>query len=544
MDVRLPDGTVLTNVPDGTTQTQLLQKLKANGYNITPLIKTPEVQGGADPLDGMSRTEKFFAGTGKAISDVASGLKQRLDDGAAALESTFSNGTTARDIQAAGQREIAETKKRDQPLMKDGWGLAGNITGQAAAGTLAAPLGPLGAGVAQGFAQPTTEGVGEVLTNMGMGGAAGWAGDKLVRGASRVVQPHVRPEVSALMREGVTPTPGQILGGNAARIEAKATSMPFVGDAIASSQRRAGEELNRAAFNRALAPVGAKLPSSISLGREAVAYVDDTLGARYNALLPRLTVKADRQFAQEVSSLQNMVNTGAIDPSAANTFNRILQNDVLGKFQGQNAITGQTMKAIESDLGAHIRRLAGSSDSDQRLLGDALKEAQETLRGLVQRSNPAHAKELKAINTGWANFKRVQRAAGYVGADDGVFTPANLQSAVKALDRSKDHGKFARGKALMQDLSDNAKSVMGSKYPDSGTAGRLMNVGAAATAVHTPAIPLGLLAASGLYTAPAQRALAAALTKRPGWAPLAAEEIESLAPLMGLLGSSAALSQR
>lgn len=39
MDVRLPDGTVIKNVPDGTTKAQLMEKLKANGYDVSTLAK-------------------------------------------------------------------------------------------------------------------------------------------------------------------------------------------------------------------------------------------------------------------------------------------------------------------------------------------------------------------------------------------------------------------------------------------------------------------------------------------------------------------------
>ena len=35
MDVRLPDGTVIRNVPDGTTKADLIGKLKANGYDVS-----------------------------------------------------------------------------------------------------------------------------------------------------------------------------------------------------------------------------------------------------------------------------------------------------------------------------------------------------------------------------------------------------------------------------------------------------------------------------------------------------------------------------
>ncbi|MEG7603096.1 hypothetical protein, partial [Listeria monocytogenes] len=89
-------------------------------------------------------------------------------------------------------------------------------------------------------------------------------------------------------------------------------------------------------------------------------------------------------------------------------------------------------------------------------LGDAYKQLQSELRDLVTRSNPAHADELKAINTGWASFKRIQNAAAKVGSEEGVFTPAQLQNAVRALDRSKDKARFAEGNALMQDLSGAA----------------------------------------------------------------------------------------
>ena len=41
MDVRLPDGTVIKNVPDGTTKAQLVEKLKANGYDISALEEKP-----------------------------------------------------------------------------------------------------------------------------------------------------------------------------------------------------------------------------------------------------------------------------------------------------------------------------------------------------------------------------------------------------------------------------------------------------------------------------------------------------------------------
>ena len=546
---QMPDGRIARfEVPEGTTPEQA-QAMIAEQVQPT----TQPQQPAASPLDGMSRFDRLAAGTGKAVVDVGRGLKQRLDEAAVGLESItpgaeainrFIGGPTAAQIQQRGQQSAAESRRMDAPLMSDGWGIAGNVAGGAVMAAPLAALGPVGAGVASGFMQPTTGGAGEVLGNMGIGGAGGYVGDKLIKGVSRVIKPNSSPEVQALMREGVTPTPGQILGGNFNRAEEKAMSLPFVGDAIASSRRRAAGELNTAVANRALSPIGQSLPKGIT-GREAVQYVDDTLGAAYDKLLPKLTVRADQQFTQQVGGLRNMVATGSIDPNAAKMFERILKGDVLGKFKGQNALTGQTIKQIEGDLGQKIAQLGGSTDADARLVADALKEVQSALRGAVQRSNPAQAKELQAINTGWANFKRMQRAASGVGAEDGIFDASQLQSAVKALDRSKDKGRFAKGDALMQDLSDNAKKVLGAKIPNSGTADRLMNAGAIGAGIVNPAIPLGLAGGAAAYSAPVQRLIAAMLAQRPNSAGLLANEVRSIAPLGGLLGigSAGALAQ-
>ena len=120
----------------------------------------------------------------------------------------------------------------------------------------------------------------------------------------------------------------------------------------------------------------------------------------------------------------------------------------------------------------------------------------------------------KAANTGWANFKRVQRAAGYVGTEDGVFTPAQLQAAVRAADRSKDKARFAEGTALMQDLSSAGKSVLGTKTPNSGTADRL-NVSNFLNPMMWAQV-VGSIPGSLMYTPAGQRLMASALTGRQG----------------------------
>ncbi|MBK7459840.1 MAG: hypothetical protein IPJ42_15955, partial [Betaproteobacteria bacterium] len=420
----------------------------------------------------MSVLDRFKMGMIDPIQGGAQLLTKALPDSVVNAGNRANNwiadnlGLVARLPEGGVDQQTRERETDYQQRKPEGfdWArLAGNVAspvnlamgaGAAQASTL--PL-RMGAGAATGAAAAsmTPVGDGDFWAEKGqqaaIGGVMGGAVPAAVAGMSRMISPRasVNPDMAALKAAGVHPTIGQTLGGMSNRVEEKAISLPIVGDAIASARNRATGELNRAVANRALEPIGAKVPDGLQ-GRELVAAVQSKLSDAYETLLPKLTVRADKTFNQEVSSLRGMVANGSIDPNAAKTFQRILQNDVLGKFKGQQALTGQTMKAVESDLGQKIAQLGGSTDADARLVADALREVQSSLRGLVQRNNPQFADELTAINKGWANFKRLERAASSVGAEDGMFSAAQLQNAVKALDRSKDKGKFARGQAFMQ----------------------------------------------------------------------------------------------
>ena len=385
-------------------------------------------------------------------------------------------------------------------------------------------------------------GGGAALRAANMGGRTAQVANALTRGseltnpinmltrlAAAMVSPTVDPGVRALMAEGVTPTTGQILGGGYKRFEEGLTSIPVIGDYIKSAQGRAVEQLSTAAFNRALRPIGQSLPAGTT-GREAVQFVSDKLDDAYGKLLPKMKVMQDTPFQTEIANLRNMVDGGAINQASKDFFNKWIDGNVLNKFQGQGVITGQTLKQVQSDLRETISRLGASTDADQRLIGDALKEAQDQVRQLVIRNNPQFSKELKAIDTGYANFKRVEKAAALTGAEEGVFSPAQLQSAVRAMDRSKDKSQFATGQALMQDLSETGKTVLGNKLPDSGTPYRslaaLIASGGAAGAGY-PAIAAGMLAGPALYSAPGQRLAAAALTARPAGAAAVANQLRA-----------------
>jgi len=185
----------------------------------------------------------------------------------------------------------------------------------------------------------------------------------LIKPATAVISPTISPQIQSLMKEGVTPTAGQILGGGYKRAEEALTSVPVLGDFIKSAQNRAMQDVNRVAINRALTPIGEKLPDGVA-GREAIQFVSEKLDDAYGNLLPKMTVLQDEPFKANISDLKNLVQSGAIDPKAVNFFNNWIDKNVVNKFQGQGAVTGQTLKQVQSDLRETISRLAVSTDAD------------------------------------------------------------------------------------------------------------------------------------------------------------------------------------
>lgn len=70
MDVRLPDGTVLQGIPDGTTKAQIAEKLQANGKTVPPDWLAPPKEG---IIDRMS-TDGSMGGSAIAAADAGASI--------------------------------------------------------------------------------------------------------------------------------------------------------------------------------------------------------------------------------------------------------------------------------------------------------------------------------------------------------------------------------------------------------------------------------------------------------------------------------------
>lgn len=485
-----------------------------------------------NPTDGMGPAELMVAGAQKAFSDAGSGIKQIV-------------GLKSRD-------DIDQQKKLDAPLMERGWARGGNALGSMA---LMAPASLLpgantvtGAAVIGGLAgavQPV--GTEDSRTQNALYGAGGGAAATLGANAlSRVLSPKPPRGTNALVDDGINLTVGQRMGGGWKRLEDGLTSVPLGGDFIKSAQRRSFGDFNAAVANKALAALGngEKLPQGM-VGRDAIAYVDDTIGKQYQSALAGIkNVQGDSKFGDDIISLQTMVHNSTMPKEVQDQFDKVIRNQISGKFQGQNSMSSQTFKDVESELGRLAAKYQGDASTDKQLLGDAIQEVQASLRSLLERSaGPEYADQVKGANAAWAQFKRMQRASTSLGAEDGVFTPEQFLNSVKALDKSKDNRSFSLGSALSQKLAEDAKRVIGSKVPDSGTPFRSLIANPLQGALA--AAPTLLAAAPGIgpYSKSGQAVWQALLnSNRPEVARLTAKQIDALTPYLGLAGAGNALA--
>lgn len=379
--------------------------------------------------------------------------------------------------------------------------------------------------------------------NVAAGAVLGGVIPAAVGGVSRIVKPQTNAKAAELLRQGITPTPGQILGGTAQKVEEQLQSVPIIGHAITSAKGKATEEFNKAALNRALAPIGEK---TSLIGREGVSEVKNKISAAYNDLLPKISFKPDAQFQQEFANLQQMAQ--GLGATEQKKFNSIMA-DVMSKASPNGSMTGETFKIAESKLNDAAKQFSGSADAYQKELGSALNEALRIMRDSLPRTNPQYGDKLAKVNEAFANYARIREAASSTatGRNEGVFSPSQLAMAVRKMDKSAGKGASATGKALMQDLAEQGTNVLGPHVPDSGTAGRMwlgagLGAGAGATGTVIPAA-LGLGAASLPYLGIGREAAAKLLTQRPEQAAKIAALLRQSAPALSGAAPMAALSQ-
>lgn len=529
-----------------------------------PLAEPDLAQRSGDQVGGTLATDLSNPGAravlNSPIGGVIRGLRDPIDAGAQLLTRGLQAAAPAgsqlenwaktqaenvENVNQGAEKDYRENWRGGEPPGLDAGRLAGNVAAGGALSSLipGVAVTTMGGRLLAGAAQAGLTGVltpvektddfwRQKAIQAGLGAGAGAAMPAVLGSASRMISPSVSPEIKILMDAGVRPTPGQMMGGTANRLEQAGTSVPVLGDLIQSARLRAMQQFNQGAINDVLQPIGQRVEGKI--GRDAIVEMGDKVRDAYQAVVPRIGGNLDAKATQDFADLRTMASFMPKD--RANQFEQILQGKVLDKISPSGGMTGESFKEAESDLG----KLASgylynhSATSDERQLGGAIREAQSVLRDWLGRVSPDQAAELTAANQAYARMLRVENAATRAGQEPGIFSPAQLLASVKKLSSER---QFARGEGLTQPYAEAGKSILGSTVPNNGTPFRALTaLGLGSLAGHSvsPQLAMGTLgaggAAAGFYNPVTQSALAHLLATRPAGADALADTLRQLGP--------------
>ena len=461
-------------------------------------------------------------------------------------------------LKATGQKPAAEQIQQDVTQTRQNYvapegidfaRMAGNfvnpITFMSPTNTAQSILGKLatGAGVGAGYGALTpTVSQDELANNIKMGAAFGGGITGIGSMLGRVISPKAstNAKLKTIQEMGIDPTLGQILGGKANLFEEKATQIPLIGNVISSARNQNETKFREGIFNKILSNIDEKLPVKKLDGREIVAHTYQKIQANYDDILNKLgAIPVDNTFVSQADELSNMIGKSGVSPEKVAEFNFLLKplKDAQNEF---GYMTSNAFKKAQSNLSSQASKLKASQNTYDQTLGQAADQLGNNLQNMLERhatnvgevNGKNLANELAKTDKAYAMYKRIEQAAGSLGAPAaGEFTPAQFSNAIRALEKQK--GKFARGGALLQDIADAGKDVLGNKISNANPWIKPFIAGAGggtafASGATVPAA-LGLLgttiATYGLYNPISRKAINTLMTQRPDLAPAIKEFI-------------------
>ena len=528
MDIELPNGTIIQGIPEGTPKSVVMEKAIKGGY-AKPEDFGIQQQSVSAPSSGL------LMGIKEPISGAAQLLPKGLEfissaGGLAPNPVSQFFGSEAERVRAMNAAEEKAYQQQRQAQGETGFDvgrLVGNIVSPAnlAVGVRAAQgARALGAGIgtqaavsgaAQGAMQPVNEPTGfaeEKATQIGLGAVAGKVGEAAVSATGKVLNPLASKAEQTMRDLGVTPTPGQTLGGVYKKAEDFAQNLPLIGGQIRNAREKVLFDFNKGVINKALDKVGDKLPENV-VGRDAVAYAAEQVSNKYDEVLGKMNFNLDFKTTSGILDALNKANL----PSAAQReeATSVLNNVALNKFSGKT-LTGAEYKSIESDLAKQVIKYKNSQSASDRNIGDALDGVLKNFKTELYQQNQRYTPQLRRIDSAYGDLKVMEKAAANTGAENGVFTPKQYSLAVKQSDITRQKSAFARGTARGQELSEAALKTIG-QDANSTLEGRLAigSLGGIA-ALSKPMVSIPAIAgASALFSPIGIRAADVALRQRP-----------------------------
>ena len=364
------------------------------------------------------------------------------------------------------------------------------------------------------------------IENMGVGLGLGAA---LGKGSQMLMNPKVSDKLQMLKDMGMNYfTPGQLtsdmtafgipVGKSIQRAEQALTSLPLAGSIIHGGLETTFKDFNQALGNKALQPLGEKLPKNVKAGNEMITHIKDVLNNSYDDVVQRAHFGDYFDPHTQTGTIERLWNgfqtaTNELIPKQREIVQKDITDNIIKNIEDYPILSGKQFRNMEKHLGNEAHR---AFEEGKEALGEAYSTVQSMLRTELSLQNPAIARQLSKTHEAFKLFQPVEKAAAMRGAREGVFTPQQFKSSAES---SAGRTGVATGQGNMVPQSQAAMDTLGGTLPNSGTADRALTsltagkVLEGAANVGTLGIPL--IGASAIYNPLSLRAMSKMATERP-----------------------------
>lgn len=343
----------------------------------------------------LPETGGFAAAVGGALMDIPLGLKQRFDQGAAALEKRFGGESinkalgmkNASDIERETQAKIIEKRKIDAPMLATTAGKWGNFTGKALPAFLTAltPGGlpaAMATGGGLGFAEPTTKGESAAKnTALGIaGGGVGYLGGQALGTVANKVIDKAAASKAANAAKDFILKQARSAGYVVPPTQANPTIMNRIVEGLAGkiSTGQGASIKNQQVTNRAAARA-LGLDESQPITKEALSGLRAEAGKAYEQIKAVGTLKADAQYKNALNSITKKYQ------GAAKDFPELAKTDIDDIVSAVNKKQFDSDSAVDAIAILRERATAAYGKGDKSV-GKAYREASEALESLIERN--------------------------------------------------------------------------------------------------------------------------------------------------------------
>lgn len=370
-------------------------------------------------------------------------------------------------------------------------------------------------------------GVGEDIQERSIGAGVGAITGGVVSKAAQKILPQKSEMAKKLGEKGIALTPGQSLRDAPGigstlitALEDLTTSYPGAGAPIQAKRLETLIETNKALLEEAVEPLKIKIPKNLS-PREAYEYVDDIVNKQYENVIKKLSIKETNQLETKIL---NIIDESILDVDEQSKVLKFVDKFITNKID-DGTIVGKNLKNAQTNLRIMEQRFLKKGGFEGEV-GQVFKQIRMALEDQIDAEN-AFSVDLKKVNNVYGNLLPINEAMQAAIVQEGVYTPAQILRAIKKTDTTKRKKQLVKGQRPLQETAEMAQKVLGSGFPESGTASRLLAqdviinplktaklIGPAAASEILMSRPFGMSPATGLLTSlyPTARATTPAAT--------------------------------